>query len=165
MTANVFADDVKSFKAAGMNDHLGKPFKRKELLQKVRHWLRSRPANSEKGRAATLDEKEIECLCLTMGRQWVGRGLHELKDQLEITFADVGVEPVDRVVLARQAHMLVARAGMLGFSELAQLCGGLERVCKQGGPLGPLLSKARTATLQAQTAIPRLLLTLKVHSA
>jgi signal transduction histidine kinase/CheY-like chemotaxis protein/HPt (histidine-containing phosphotransfer) domain-containing protein len=171
MTANVFADDVKSFKAAGMNDHLGKPFKRKQLLEKVRHWLRSRPANSEngaeaalKGPKAALDENEIESLCQTMGPQWVSRGLCELKDQLEITFEDTGGEPVDRVVLARQAHTLVARAGMLGFSELAQLCGGLEQACKQGGPLGPLLSKTQAARLQAQAAIPRLQLTLKVHS-
>jgi signal transduction histidine kinase/CheY-like chemotaxis protein/HPt (histidine-containing phosphotransfer) domain-containing protein len=173
MTANVFADDVKSFKAAGMNDHLGKPFKRKQLLEKVRRWLRSNPAanrlgaqsaNFEKDPGAALDEKEIENLCLTMGRQWVIRGLFELKDQLKLTFEDVGVEPVDRDVLARQAHSLVARAGILGFSELARLCGVFEQACKRGKALGPPLSKARTAALQAQATIPQLLRTLNVHS-
>jgi HPt (histidine-containing phosphotransfer) domain-containing protein len=172
MTANVFADDVKSFKAAGMNDHLGKPFKRKQLLEKVRRWLRSNPAanrlgaqsaNSEKDPGAALDEKEIENLCLTMGRQWVIRGLFELKDQLKLTFEDVGVEPVDRDVLARQAHSLVARAGILGFSELARLCGAFEQACKRGKALGPPLSKARTAALQAQATIPQLLRSLNVH--
>jgi CheY-like chemotaxis protein len=173
MTAYVFADDVKSFKAAGMNDHLGKPFKRKQLLEQVRGWLRSKPAanrlgaqsaNSKKDSGAALDEKEIENLCLTMGRQWVSQGLSELKDQLELTFEGVSVEPVDRDVLARQAHSLVARAGILGFSELAQLCSVFERACKQGEALGPPLSKARTAALQAQAAIPQLLRTLNVHS-
>jgi signal transduction histidine kinase/CheY-like chemotaxis protein len=173
MTANVFAEDVRSFKAAGMNDHLGKPFKRKQLLEKVRRWLRSelaahclgaQRADSGKDPGSAPDEKEIENLCSTMGRQWVSRGLSELKDQLEITFEEAGVEPVDRTVLARRAHMLISRAGILGFSELAQRCGVLERACKLGGPLGPPLSNARAARLQAQTAIPRLLRTVNVHS-
>jgi PAS domain S-box-containing protein len=38
MTANVFAEQIASFKAAGMNDHVGKPFKREELHGVVERW-------------------------------------------------------------------------------------------------------------------------------
>jgi signal transduction histidine kinase/CheY-like chemotaxis protein len=38
MTANVYAEQVASFKSAGMNDHVGKPFKKDELYAAVEHW-------------------------------------------------------------------------------------------------------------------------------
>jgi CheY-like chemotaxis protein len=39
MTANVYAEQVASFIKAGMNDHVGKPFKRDALLAAVARWL------------------------------------------------------------------------------------------------------------------------------
>ena len=38
MTASILPDQVRSFKAAGMNDHVGKPFQREELLAVVDRW-------------------------------------------------------------------------------------------------------------------------------
>jgi CheY-like chemotaxis protein len=39
MTANVFKEDVENSRAAGMNDHLGKPLELQKLLQKLSHYL------------------------------------------------------------------------------------------------------------------------------
>jgi PAS domain S-box-containing protein len=39
LTANVLPDQVARFKAAGMNDHVGKPFRPHELLAAVRRWM------------------------------------------------------------------------------------------------------------------------------
>jgi PAS domain S-box-containing protein len=39
MTANVLPLQVTAFGEAGMNDHVGKPFKKAELLQKLNTWL------------------------------------------------------------------------------------------------------------------------------
>ncbi len=39
MTGNVLGEQVKAFAEAGMSDHLGKPFRKAELLQKVETWL------------------------------------------------------------------------------------------------------------------------------
>jgi signal transduction histidine kinase/ActR/RegA family two-component response regulator len=39
MTANVFAEQIASFKEAGMNDHIGKPFNPEELRTAVERWL------------------------------------------------------------------------------------------------------------------------------
>lgn len=40
MTANVLPQQVRTFWEAGMNDHVGKPFQKAALLQKVDAWLR-----------------------------------------------------------------------------------------------------------------------------
>jgi CheY-like chemotaxis protein len=47
MTANVHPHQVKAFGEAGMNDHVGKPFKKAELFQKVNTWLARSLAESE----------------------------------------------------------------------------------------------------------------------
>jgi signal transduction histidine kinase/CheY-like chemotaxis protein len=44
MTANVLPQQVKQFRAAGMDDHIGKPFKRDELYAAVERW--SQPART-----------------------------------------------------------------------------------------------------------------------
>jgi signal transduction histidine kinase/ActR/RegA family two-component response regulator len=38
MTANVLPQQVTKFREAGMNDHIGKPFKREELLETIARW-------------------------------------------------------------------------------------------------------------------------------
>jgi CheY-like chemotaxis protein len=43
MTANVLAEQVDAFLLAGMVDHVGKPFKRDNLLAVVRKWRRYPP--------------------------------------------------------------------------------------------------------------------------
>jgi CheY-like chemotaxis protein len=35
MTANVYAEQVSTFKASGMNDHVGKPFRAEELYSAI----------------------------------------------------------------------------------------------------------------------------------
>jgi CheY-like chemotaxis protein len=47
MTANVFREDVERCRAAGMNDHLGKPIDAEEVIAKLRHYLRA-PVDNEK---------------------------------------------------------------------------------------------------------------------
>ena len=171
MTANVLAHDVKSFKAAGMNDHLGKPFNRKQLLDKVRQWLHAEGADSRRGaQNAALGQspdpnhnetRTIEELCSMMGPEWVVQGLSELKDHIELTFDGISAHAADRDALARQAHALVARAGFLGFAKLARLCGELERACRRGEPLGPAFSETRKSAIEAQAAATQILQTLK----
>ncbi|MDL2263988.1 response regulator [Synergistaceae bacterium OttesenSCG-928-I11] len=40
MTANVFREDIEACRAAGMDDHIGKPLDLKEVLEKLRRYLR-----------------------------------------------------------------------------------------------------------------------------
>lgn len=39
VTANVYAEQIGSFRAAGINDHVGKPFRREELYEALDRWL------------------------------------------------------------------------------------------------------------------------------
>ncbi len=175
MTANVLADDVKLFKTSGMNDHLGKPFKRKQLLDKVRQWLRPTPVGQMLDAPGTVpdinsglafDQAAIDELCSAMGRAWVSRSLSELTDELDHTFTDIDVrrESVDRDALARQAHLLVARAGVFGFSELARLCSALELACRRGDALEPVLARVQPAALHVRVVSAQLLKKLSVHT-
>jgi CheY-like chemotaxis protein len=45
MTANVYAEQVKAFLAAGMNDHVGKPFDRDQLYEVIERWVPDRRAS------------------------------------------------------------------------------------------------------------------------
>ena len=50
LSANVLADQVTQSQAAGMNDHIAKPIKVRELIEKVQFWLRRgslQPANDD----------------------------------------------------------------------------------------------------------------------
>jgi CheY-like chemotaxis protein len=53
MTANVFAEQIASFRLAGMDDHVGKPFKREELFDVIERWLPSQPGSPLRREAAT----------------------------------------------------------------------------------------------------------------
>ena len=99
--------------------------------------------------------KTIDDLYSTLGREWVGKGLTELVDQIQIVFKEVGAE--DRAGLARRAHMLVSRAGMFGFSELAELCGQLEQATKRGQPLEPYVARLQTLGQAAQSVALQIL--------
>jgi signal transduction histidine kinase/ActR/RegA family two-component response regulator len=51
MTANVLPQQVGQFRAAGMDDHVGKPFKKEELYAVVRKWRNRRTAPGERSAA------------------------------------------------------------------------------------------------------------------
>ena len=46
MTANVMRTDIEKCRAAGMNDHIGKPLNEKELFQTLTRWLTRGNGNS-----------------------------------------------------------------------------------------------------------------------
>ncbi|HEX2134497.1 MAG TPA: ATP-binding protein [Microvirga sp.] len=162
MTANVLPHQVKLFGEAGMNDHIGKPFKKAELLHKVGIWLQRIGAGSAastgsswasatrdgQGPAPALDElREL------MGAEWVASGLRQLREQIREAFHDEAALVADRQQLARRAHQLVAHAALLGFSELSRHCRELEEACTAGrdvsGPLRRSETAARAADAQA----------------
>jgi CheY-like chemotaxis protein len=48
MTANVYAEQIAAFRQAGMDDHVGKPFKREDLLETIERWLPQSMPESER---------------------------------------------------------------------------------------------------------------------
>jgi PAS domain S-box-containing protein len=124
LTANAMAGARDSCLAAGMDDHIGKPFKRSRLLETLARALRGAPPAP----SATVEEHAEELLDR--------RVLEELGQDVDpIAFADMveefvrtGVDRVGRIGelaaagdlpgLRRQGHDLISTAGSCGLGRL-----------------------------------------------
>jgi len=150
MTANVLPQQVRSFKEAGLDDHLGKPIRRAELFHKLNIWLeradgKPEPTSSrERAEIAAFQE-----LYQLMGRDWVTSGLTKLRQQIDDAFTDEASAIADRAQLARRAHALVSHTAVLGFLELSRLCSDLEQACTSDSDTSVTFRKAKAAAHMA----------------
>jgi signal transduction histidine kinase/CheY-like chemotaxis protein len=166
MTANVLPQQVRQFKQAGMEDHIGKPMRREELLRTLAAWLPESDGHGTIAEAAAppvarpdaiaANEKSLADFKNRMGAEWVNQWLRRLDEQLQATFADEAVI-ADRHELAKKAHALISQAALSGFSELAEHCVALEEACKSGGDPAALLGKVRDLASEARTSIARMI--------
>lgn len=160
MTANVLPDQLAQFSAAGMNDHVGKPFKRELLYAAIERWTRDPagagaaqdPARQDRsgegpmaGAPGLLDESVFASLRETVGQDHARTLLAMLADELVDRFGPSAqaVEPmgIDRAELAYDAHVMVSAAGLLGFVGLSDLCREIEGACRSGADLAPLVRR------------------------
>ncbi len=147
LSANVMAAQVASFEAAGMNGHVGKPFRREELLEAVARW--AKPAldapkiESDSPSNPLFDSDVYSDLQEMVGRDSVQRFLGQLAKLLTGTFDNENLVTADRKTLGEEAHKM-AMAGMLGFVELSDLCAKLEQACQSNAELDGLIEKLRT---------------------
>lgn len=162
MTANVLPEQLRCFRKAGLSDQIAKPFRKHQLIEKVRKGLSaetSPPAATRPdaimGRAP--DRATFEELRDLMGEAWVRASLRRLNRRIDEAFGD----PADRAPapeqLERRAHQIVSDAGQLGFSELSESCGVLEEACSGKGDIAPALTRARHAAERVRTMTERLL--------
>jgi PAS domain S-box-containing protein len=133
MTANVLPSDREACLAAGMNDHIGKPFDLDVLIRRLLHWTgRAAPEappkadtpmpQPESGEAAVLDWEAA--LSRFGGKRWayaetlrafpdaIQDQLRQLEDSLQQHLRDAAV---------RQLHTIKGIAGMVGADRLAKL--------------------------------------------
>jgi signal transduction histidine kinase/CheY-like chemotaxis protein/HPt (histidine-containing phosphotransfer) domain-containing protein len=151
MSANVLPDQVRRYKESGMSDHIGKPFKRAELLGALNNWLAKnhRRVSNGKKPASSNDVQSFEEVCEIMGLDWVMGGLEKLRQEIAELFGSAaGV--MDRGEMASRAHRLIAHAGLLGFAELSDLCRELERACSNGDDISGHLQRAAACGKLAQ---------------
>jgi CheY-like chemotaxis protein/HPt (histidine-containing phosphotransfer) domain-containing protein len=143
--------NVPGLAAAGVDDHLGKPFRKVELFRKIDQWLdRSAGSHWLRPTVPVSGGGIFNEACELMGRPWAIDALKKLVTQIDDVFG-VGPEvTIDEGRLARQAHGLVSLAALLGFAGLSELCGALEEAC--GNPLGaaPAFEDASAAALSAR---------------
>lgn len=140
MSANVLPQQIRQYKEAGMNDHIGKPFKRAVLLRTLDHWLAKRSAPADAASSGPMHSQVfavMDEICQTMGRDWTLRAVEKLRQ--EITELDSLPEDAARREIASRAHKLVAHAGMLGFSALSDACRELQEACDAGEPIAAIL--------------------------
>ncbi len=131
LTANVYAEQVAGFLEAGMNDHVGKPMERVELLRAVERWLPGGADEAGGREPAAIDRGIYDGVLELIGPSRVQDLLDRLKAQL-LAFPDTSMADLDRTVLAASAHDLVSTAGMMGFSKLSAVSQELESACREG---------------------------------
>jgi CheY-like chemotaxis protein len=158
MTANVLPERVAEFLAAGMNDHVGKPFNRHELYGLIERWLpeimivdRSQAAEDPNAAPAqpAFDSKHYADLASILGAEKLGQLLEKLESallsSLPVAQGSGNASGTDLAQLAREAHIMVSKAGMLGFTRLSEACLKLESACLATGPIEAALDEARSA--------------------
>lgn len=142
MTANVLPAQIAAFKLAGMDDHVGKPFKRTDLLAAIDRAVTGRArldrASWERTGVCAPDDTDFDRAILRrvadmLGHEQAMALLGILADLLEDGFASGPRDTGDRRALAAEAHKIVSSAGMLGFMALSRACGDLEAACDGDG--------------------------------
>jgi PAS domain S-box-containing protein len=158
LTANVFSQQVESYRQAGMNDHLGKPFHRDALLAMIERWadvdasqrdaaMESPDAERADGDLPVLDAACQDELAALIGAGKVADLLIRLRDDLpgRLRSAASGA-------LRADAHVMISTAGLLGFAQLSAAAAALEQAVDAEGDLAAPLTRllaARTAALGA----------------
>jgi PAS domain S-box-containing protein len=154
MTANVLPDQIQAMRAAGMNDHVGKPFEPHDLDRVIDRWTRDqgsgeRPGPTAPDPATTASDEPagvFGSLSSKIGYETCRHIYDSFERDLRDRFAG---DPEDRHALARDAHALIGEAAQLGFSELAAACRGLEEACTSGGDVPGAMSRAENAREEA----------------
>jgi signal transduction histidine kinase/DNA-binding NarL/FixJ family response regulator len=161
MTANVLPEQVAEFRNSGMNDHIGKPFDRRDLFALIDRWLTEfvvvdrspmraadeKPASmpqdipEEVPQDKALDREVYDGLAALVGPQKLQALLGKLEALLIGALAPEG--RIDLPILAQQAHSLISQGGMLGFTALSVACRELETACLTGTDVTERLEQAR----------------------
>jgi signal transduction histidine kinase/DNA-binding NarL/FixJ family response regulator len=162
MTANVLPAQIEELRASGMDDYVGKPFRRADLFATISRWTAPgarRPVRAEETRrAAQVDAAILDATVLTemeasFGSDRVGALLDLLANELSERFRP---SETDRRQIAHDAHALVAAAGLLGFVGLSSLCREVEAAAHAGADLMPLIRRLEVQRATALRAIRQL---------
>ena len=159
MTANVLPHQIARCLAAGMQDHVGKPFKREALLEAIDRWAGGGGGNldrvdlSETG--GDHDREAFDALSDILGREVVDRLLCSLERELRVRLGGEQTLP-DRRMLARDAHALMAATGMLGFKDLTDLCRTAKDTSLSGDEYRTLVVRLHELRQSALTTIETL---------
>ncbi|MBE7197950.1 MAG: response regulator, partial [Parafilimonas terrae] len=144
MTANVLPEQVAELRAAGLDDHVGKPFRAQALLAVIDRWTGATPAAQPAG---TIDRAVLDEMTEMVGRARMNDLLAMLAKELTQRFGATAPE-TNRDRLMLDAHAMVSAASMVGFAGLAETCRAVEAACRSGADITPMLG-----TLRARTAV------------
>jgi CheY-like chemotaxis protein/HPt (histidine-containing phosphotransfer) domain-containing protein len=160
LSAGNLPEQIRAMEAAGMDDYVTKPFRRAELLEKIAAWGigaglsldAALPQKAEPSlQGGRVDTNPLAAgfrdVVALLGRDAALLALGRLEQQIHAMFPAGHAE--DPQVLARQAHALVAQAGLLGFRDLADSASRLEKACLGHGDIGSAKAGAEAAAQAA----------------
>jgi hypothetical protein len=142
LTANAFADDVRKCKAAGMNGHLGKPFRREELIAAIGDVLAGktpdrRPAETQPA-PADMDWTTLEAFRAASGddmlKLLIDTYVETTAAQLK-TLADAIRRSDGAAEAIRLTHSLKSASAMAGAPTLSKRAAALEARAVGGQPI------------------------------
>lgn len=150
LTANVFAQQIEEYQAAGLNDHIGKPIQAGKLLSVIERWIDVRaeglPATDVRAEPAHVDRDSQARMRDELGhgkfRQLLRSFQTDLQSRLTLR---------DSEAVKRDAHAIKSAAEFLGFTGLADIARETEQLLLQGAdPRAALerLGPACTATVR-----------------
>jgi CheY-like chemotaxis protein len=155
MTANVLPEQVRSFRAAGMNGHVGKPIDQKELGRVIAEVLREAPEPA----ALNLVQKMNGGFDRSIFERTKDL-LQSKKTRIHLESLAINIEELslDRHIddLRKSAHQLVTHAGMLGFVDLSARCNDLQNVSNDPEAAAALRG-AHAAACEVRRIVPELI--------
>ena len=162
MTANVLPQQIAALRAAGMDDHVGKPFRRADLYATIARWTGPQRARrvpapvappASETQNTVLDAAVYAALKEGFGPARVATLLDLMGSELRDRFRTA---ETDRVQAGQDAHALISAAGMLGFTRLSGLCREIEAAALGGADLRPLLQRLEVHRAEVLGAIRKL---------
>ncbi len=123
MTANVLPRQVADLKAAGMDDHVGKPFRRPELLAAIDRWTTNYSENAallgdETDPDDRFDREAFASLADMIGEAAFRACLAKFSVEIAARFRD-STMPVENI--RHDAHAMMQPAGLFGFKRLVAI--------------------------------------------
>lgn len=167
MTANVLPEQIRRFREAGLDDHVGKPIRAEILHATIQKWIGGDDDIAE----IAFDQATYDGVHRALSPGGLVGVLSLMVDELDVRFDGPCSTPDDRSVLREEAHSSASSAGMIGFLELASACHVLdgsseEWVAVHGQPaFEARLGHVRTLASGARQIASRLLGEAKAGSA
>jgi CheY-like chemotaxis protein/HPt (histidine-containing phosphotransfer) domain-containing protein len=135
MTANVLPQQVRQYLAAGMNGHVPKPVRQKELDAAITRALGRKlrrpeqPLQAEKIDTILEEETFLEVQGM-LAPEKLKSHVERLAEQAStLASRDPATE---RETIEAEAHKIVSQAGMLGLARLSARARDLEEACRNG---------------------------------
>jgi PAS domain S-box-containing protein len=160
LTANALVGDAEACRAAGMDDHLAKPYTRRQLSKVLSRWLPAAQVSSEAAPASAStpapldgpDDSALDAAALANIRAIDDGDGSVIREVIQVYLDEApghlhalqtALERSDGGALGRVAHALKSASFNVGAIKLAETCRDLERVGKAGDlPAAPRLVSA-----------------------
>ncbi|MCE9521752.1 MAG: response regulator [Alphaproteobacteria bacterium] len=158
LTANAFADDMRSCEAAGMNGYVPKPFRKEELLVAIAKALQGNGGfvrgaiSAPPQNIAAIEWPVLDAFRADAGEEmlrflidtYLTTTVDHLQALARATHAGANAGDVQRI-----AHSLKSSSAMAGAAELSRLAAEMERRAANREPIAPADVETMTRTFDA----------------